>query len=450
MSAVSLRRSARGPLTPRDHTFNFWALVGDVSCFFIGFAFLDSSTALPAIVDRLGGNATFLGLLLAARQGGYFLPQLVVAHRIQGRPLYLPFLLKVAFSGRACILIAAIAVLIFGARQPALALGILAVCYCSSWVGDGMGGVPWTAIVGKTVPAERRGRLFATTQLVSGAGRLLVAGVVGALLAGNIAPFPLNHSLLIFACAFFLAVSWIFLAVIREPEGDTETAEASAARGGFGVFLKELPVRFRERPAFARLAVVQVLGTASGATIPFLVAYALAHKVGGDIPRPLLALMPSLERGGLPGLFLAMQTIGLLLLAPVWGTVSDRRGPRRALLVLITMSFLSPLAALIGIFGTGLELPLFLLAYFCFGATQDGWVIITNYLLEAVPAAEQPTFIGLLNAASAPALALPMIAGVLVQVLGAASVFWFAAGLLLVGFLFARSLPDTRITAAIQ
>jgi MFS family permease len=443
VSAAPTPGAEREATAPRDEKFNFAVLVGDVACFFIGFAFLDSSTALPALVDRLGGTATFLGLLGAIRQGGYFLPQLFVAHRIQGRTRYLPFLLRVAFTGRFCILLAAFVVFAFGARFPALALGALGLAWCASWVADGMGGVPWTAIVGKVVPAERRGRLFATTQIVSGVGRLLVAGAVGALLAGRVAPFPISHGLLVLGCAVFIGLSWVFLALIREPPGEV-AIEDPEARGGFGTFLRELPQRFRERPAFARLTLIQILASVGTATMPFLIGYAETRNVVTEIPGWLLDRFPSLQSGGLPGLFLAQQTVGLLLLAPIWGMVSDRQGPRKTLMAILGMSLISPLMILAGCVVRGAELPLFLVAYFCFGAAQDGWVIITNYLLEAVPAEEQPTYIGLLNAGSAPALLLPLIAGVIVNTSGAPAVFVFAAILILIGYLFARSLPDTR------
>jgi hypothetical protein len=187
---------------------NFRMLVGDVSCFFVGMAFLDTATALPTVLRLLGANATVLGTLLALRQGAYFLPQLVVAHRLQGRERYKSFLLRVCFLGRVWLFGAALTVYVFGGTMPAVALAVLGAAYLVSWIGDGAGGVPWTSMVGRMIPARRRGRLFATTQVVSGISRLAVSVVVGALLSSRLVPFPANVALLVLCCAVFLGLSW--------------------------------------------------------------------------------------------------------------------------------------------------------------------------------------------------------------------------------------------------
>lgn len=425
---------------PRHEAYNFAMLVGDVSCFFIGISFLDSTTALPAIVHRLGGGGVLLGILLAARQACYYLPQLFVAHYLQGRSVYKPFIVRVVLLGRVGFLSAALAIYLFGKTAPEIALGVLALAYMVSWVGDGMGSVPWTALVGKVVSAQRRGRLFATTQVVSGLGRLLASAVVATLLAGRVLAFPFSDAALVFICSVFLLISWGFLAAIREPVPPIlEKPSEDMAKRGFVSYLSQLPARLKDRPDFARLAAAQVLGSAASASAPFLILY----SAGAAMPARLAAT-EWLTTGGLPGLFLAVQTIGLLLLAPVWGTLTDKRGPRVALLGVFVVSLLSPIAALLAGRAGASSMLFFLLAYLTYGAIQDGWITITNYLLEAVPSDEQPTYIGLMNAVSAPALLLPVGAGLAAEYVGVPAVFVCASLLLLIGFIVALGLPDTR------
>jgi hypothetical protein len=104
-----------------------------------------------------------------------------------------------------------------------------------------------------------------------------------------------------------------------------------------------------------------------------------------------------------------------------------------------------PLLALTGGFLSGhAALPCFLLAYFAFGAAQDGWIMVTNYLLEAIPQRRQSAFIGLMNAASAPSLILPFAAGLTVKYAGSEAMFTGAAVLLVAGFIAATRLPETR------
>lgn len=407
-------------------------LVGDVSCFVLGSAFLDAATALPALIGRLGGDLALLGILGSIRQGAYYLPQLFVAHRLQNTTRYLPILLVITFCGRIGYFLAGAAVVAFGKTRPDLALIAFTVAYTLGWLGDGGGGVPWTALVGRTIPARRRGALFAATQTVSGIGKLGIGAIVALLLGGGIVKFPLADAFLVWGCAFFMAVSWIFLALIREnrravPQEDTTPTTPSLS---LGAFLASLPLRLRERPDFARLAVVQILATASIATAPFLWGF-VRNATPGGIPE------------GDAGKFLIAQTIGLLAFAPVWGTLSDRFGPKRTLATLLGISLLWPLLAFAGKF-TGGNVILFYAAYFLLGGVVENWITITNYLLESVPENDQPTYIGLMNAVSLPALFLPLIAGQCAESLGAGAALIFATLLLATGLFVTRTLPDTR------
>jgi MFS family permease len=425
-------------LTERDIRLNFRVLVGDVSCFFIGMAFLDNSTVMPALVAKLGGTPTALALLAALRQAAYYLPQLFVAHRLQNRTRYKPFILKVCGFGRVWLFGAALLVLLTGRSSPGIALGALIVAYTLSWLGDGMGGVPWTAIVGRAVPVERRGRLFATTQVIAGIGRLGVGVLVTWILSETFFPFPISGALLVFGCAAFLLFSWIFLSLIREPVPEAPLTEEAPptvdAALGFIGYLRTLPEHFRARPEIARLAVVQMLGTAAAASAPFLLGHAQVHAEG----------LP----GNVAGTFLMVQTGGLLVCAPLLGGLTDRFGPRQTLLALFGLSLVCTVCAVIGgiHFGSAVALPLFYAAYFCLGAASDAWTTLTNYLLESVSDAhEQATFIAIMNASSAPVLLLPLLLGFLVSRDGSATLAYVAASmLLLIGFFVTRSLPSTR------
>jgi Na+/melibiose symporter-like transporter len=288
------------------------------------------------------------------------------------------------------------------------------------------------------VPVERRGRLFATTQVIAGIGRLGVGALVTWVLSERFIQFPASGALLVFGCATFLLFSWIFLALIREPVPEAPLADEApptidAALGFFG-YLRSLPRHFRARPEVAKLAVVQMLGTAAAASGPFLLGHTHIYAPG----------LPS----NIAGTFLMVQTAGLLLCAPLLGGLTDRFGPRQTLLALFGLSLVSTLSAMIGgiHFGASVALPLFFAAYFCLGAASDAWTTLTNYLLEAVPDShEQATFIAIMNAASAPVLLLPLLIGSLVSRGGSATFAFAAASLLLViGFFVTRSLPRTR------
>lgn len=414
-------------------------LTADVTCWSVGIAFLDASTVLPVLVQRLGGGPVVLGLLAALKHAAFFLPQLLVAHRLQTRARFLPFLLRSAFAGRASVWFAALALFVFAPTAPHLALMALAAGYVGLWIGDGLGMVPWTAIVGRAIPMTRRGQFFAATQIAGGMGRIGVGAIVGPLLAGAAwgIGFPGDLALCVLACGVFQIISWGFLALVREPAApaaDTVAGERGAESVPLGAFLRALPARLRARPAVLRLSVAQVLASAVVGVAPFYLAF--AQNNGG---------MAGVRPGVLAGRFLIAQTVGALLCAPLWGWLSDRHGPRRALMVLFAVALSSPLAAVAGGLLSGGAAAAFFVAFFCLGAVlEGGWPIFTNYVLETVPGPEQTVFLGAQSTLNAPALVLPLLAGLLVRAAGTPVTLAVAVALLLAGALVARGLPDTR------
>jgi MFS family permease len=424
---------------------NFNALVWDVSFFSLGIAFLDTSTVLPVLVRALGGNESTLGLVLALRQAALYLPPLISGHRLQGRREYLPHLLKIAMAGRLFLVPASLAVLVWGRTNPALALAVFAISYVLSWAGDGAGAVPWAALIGRAIPLQRRGRLFAVIQAASGAVRFGAGFLVTPMLAGVWLLPPGNLGAMVGFSFLSLLVSWIGLAAMKEPPAIP--ASQPIARLGFSAYLRRLPSLLRRHPALGILAGAQVLGTASMATLPF-VAHAARNL---DLtPAPWLApLLKQVGAEGTAGLFLLASVAGQMLSAPFWGRTTDRRGPRTTLIRIYLLGILAPAAAWLGIVGGGGLTP-FLAAYFLLGAVGDAWSTTLNYQLEVVHRSgeNETDAIALMNVASVPSLLLPLAAGFLASKVGLAAPFVFAVALLCGAVFLATRLPDTRVQPA--
>lgn len=404
---------------------NYNLLVGDVAAFLIAIAFLDNATVFPVLVERLGGGNALIGGVLTVRQALMYLPPIFVAHRLRGRTRYLPALIRICILGRVWLIVAGWVILQHGIQHQPWALAALVGAYLLLWLSDGMGLVPWMALVGRAVPAERRGRLFATTTVVSAFAKFGVGELVKRLLSGSFLPYPAAIALLPTATGIGMMVSAAFLAGMKEPPAEpVPLPENHSLRH----YLRALPGLLRSRPDLGRLALVQVLAGALGAGMPFLVGYT--------------------GRGEeLAGPFLIAQNVGLLLFAPLWGWLTDRKGPRVAILGLLGTALAAPLAALSG------NINLYFVAYFCYGAALDGWSLFTNYLLDSIhknpeSTNEEPTYIALMNVASAPVLVLPMLMGLIAQRFTPMASFGLTLVLLLLGLLVARRLPETRQLAA--
>lgn len=404
---------------------NYNLLVGDVSLFLIAIAFLDNATVFPVLVERLGGNSALIGGILTLRQALMFLPPIFVAHRLRGRTRYLSPLVRICVLMRCWLVVAGLVILHQGVASQTLALIALVFTYLLLWLSDGMGLVPWMALVGRAVPASRRGRLFATTTIVSAFAKFGVGELVKRLLSGNLIAFPGSIAVLPAATGVGMMLSAGFIAAMKEPPAEPAPMPESHRLSDY---LRQLPGLLKSRPDLGRLALVQVLAGSLAAGMPFLVGFT--------------------GRGEeLAGPFLIAQNVGLLLFAPLWGWLTDRKGPRSAILGLLGTALVAPIAALSG------SVPLYYLAYFCYGAALDGWSIFTNYLLDSIhknpeSTNEETTYIALMNVASAPVLVLPMLMGLVAQRFTPIASFSLTLVLLLAGLLVARRLPETRSPVA--
>lgn len=415
-------------MTPSDIPYarrNYNLLVGDVSAFLIAIAFLDSATVFPVLVERLGGSASLIGAVLTGKQALLFLPPIFVAHHLRGRSRYIPPLVRICVYLRVWLIVAGGIILREGTTYPTVALVALITSFLLLWLSDGMGLVPWMTFVGRSVPADRRGRLFATTTVVSAVAKFGVGELVKRLLTGNLVAYPGSIALLPTATGVGMMISSLFLALMKETPVDTPPAVETP---GLKDYLRQLPGLLKSRPDLARLALVQILAGATGAGMPFLVGFT--------------------GRGEeLAGPFLIAQNVGLFLFAPLWGGLTDRKSPKTAILGLLTTALVAPLAALSG------SLPLYFVAYFCYGAALDGWSVFTNYLLDAIhkdktSSSQETTYIALMNVAAAPGLLLPLIMGFAAQKFTPLASFGLTLLLLLAGLFVATRLPETRSKAA--
>ena len=123
----------------------------------LGVALTQPTTVIASFVAELTGSTVWVGGLSTVLTVAAALPQLFVARLVEPRAKKMPFLLlaiylRVASWGLLAWLIYAI-----GDSNPDLLawalVGLLAVFYA----GGGLGNIPYTDIIGKVIPASRRG-----------------------------------------------------------------------------------------------------------------------------------------------------------------------------------------------------------------------------------------------------------------------------------------------------
>jgi len=393
---------------------NFFAALWHGAFLALGMALTQPTTVIAAFVADLTGSTVWVGGLSTVLTVAGTLPQLFVARWIEPCPRKMPFLLLAIYLRVASWGILAWLILTIGSDRPHLLawalVGLLAIFYA----GGGLGGVPYTDIIGKIIPTGRRGAFFGGRQALAGplaVGAALLARHVLAKVA-----YPDNYALLFGLAAGALLIASLGFWLIREPPR-TDT-DGHIQR--WQEYREELVAATHRLWA---LVSVQLLTGFSLMVLPFYVVYARQ-----ELGAPLEAI----------GWFMLAQVVGGVLANLLWARLVDRYSSRRMLTVCAVISMLTPLSAIgLGHLGWTGILPVIFLG----GAALNGREVgFSSALLELAPAAERPTYAALNAALILPVAFLPFMAGALLQFWSYPALFLLAAVFIGAGAILTRRL----------
>ncbi len=422
------------PRADRDHEDfvqqhlrrNVLALGGDFALYMVGLAFASQATILPAFAASLGAPNVLIGAIPAVTTLGWLLPPLFMAGHTEALERKLPFVLRYTVWERAPYLALALTAFLVAERAPTLALGlVLAVLLAMTGVSGAL--LPaWMDIVGHAIPVMLRGRFFAIWSIIASLGGLAASFATTSILA--VIPAPANFGMCFVAASVCMALSYVVLTLVREPPPITPPAPSMPVRA----YLARIPALVRRDRNMAWFlaargcTVVGVMGSG------FFTVYAL--RVLGA---------PAWRAGVFTTMLLAGQVAGNL----VFGWTADRFGHR---VVLATGTAAMACASLVALAAPSVDL--LLLAFFLDGVYDAALAVSgLNILLELAPAAgERPTYVGLGRTAVAPiAFAAPLLAGLLADAAGFATVFAIGSGFSLVALvlLITRVRDPRRATA---
>ena len=378
------------------------ALGADFSLFMIGLSFASATTVLPAFAVYLGAPNAVIGAIPAVMTTGWFLPSLFAAGHTESLTRRLPFVLRYTVWERVPFLLLAAVAFTIADSAPALALAVVLLSLTALATTGGILMPAWMDVVGRTIPTELRGRFFAMSNLVAAVGGLAGSFATARILGGVSA--PQSYGLCFTIAAGFMAVSWVALALVREPD-----VLEPAPRRRLGAYLRTMPAVLRRDPNFSWFLAARaflLLGTmASG----FFTAYAL--KAHAAPPEWVGAFTTTLFAG---------QLAGTLVL----GWIADRVGHRA---VMVIGAGAMTLANVIGLTATTLSSFSVLFAFA--GVAQAAATVSNlNVLLEFAPAPEErPTYVGLGSTFVAPlAFGAPLTAGFIADARGFETVFVIA------------------------
>ncbi len=371
------------------------------------------SFVLALFVNRLGAPNILVGLIHAILTGGGFLPQLLVASRVQAQPRVIHWYRRISVIRVAALLLLTLATLTLSA-SPGLLIGVFFLFYSIYAFAGGVSGIPWLEIISKVISPRRRGSFFSLRSFWGGVLALLASGLVAAVLSERVSglSFPFNYALIFGVETALVAVALTLMSMVKEP---------AATEPGIPVTFKDVLRRgaevFRVDRDYRAFMVARVLLALATIADPFYVVYAKAH-----LGAPAATV----------GLYLGASSASSLLSNFVWGPLGDKAGNRLLMTLTVLSVALVPLAALLvpaleGVTDRDTVVGAFALVFVLGGlAAGSGRILANNMVLAIAPPAERATYIGFLNTTLGAVTFIPLVGGAIVDAWGFVPLFGLA------------------------
>lgn len=386
----------QAPVTDSDKNlrWNFTVNLIDIAFITLGISLVSRDTVLPVLVNTLTDSNLAIGLIAALYGLGIYLPQLFTANFTERLRYKKPFVMLVGSVGeRLPYLLMGVAVWLFAAPAPNVALILVLGCLAITGFAAGAATPAWYDLIAKVIPVQRRG---VWSGLGHGIGALMA--IFGAFLVGRILddyPYPNNFALLFLLAFIATCVSFVGLALNREPPSPMVKEQVSTQR-----YFRQLPDVLRTNVNYRRFFISRTVVLLGAMANSFFIIY------GG-------------QRFGLDGATIGLLTATLVasqaVMSLVWGVVGDRMGHK---VVLTGAAFLLALAALNTLLAPS---QTWLILSFAFlGASSSGDAVSgLNIILEFAAPEDRPTYIGLTNTLLAPTIVLaPIVGGWLATIVG--------------------------------
>ncbi|MGQ9814290.1 MAG: MFS transporter [Candidatus Roseilinea sp.] len=416
---------------------------GDIAAFGIGMYFIPTITVLVGLASRLTDNKALIGAVGMIWSVSWFLPQLVAARIVRGKPREKPYLVIPSIIGRQAFILFAAWLYFTAAQQPILTVWLLILAVLVFNICDALAGVAWFDMLSRALSPRIRGRSMAIGQLISAVGGIGVGIAIERILAPDGLPFPLNYAVIFSSAWAAFMVSLIIILFLRENPLTDEAVKQSQQ----STFMADLRVILSTDRLFRRTLLARFLTLIEVLAAPFYVVF------GQDQLN-----LPDSSVGQFSLAFILGSIVGIVL----FGWQHDRFGTRRVLQASSTMQFVAPalclalaLAPVVVAQAPVVAYAMMLLAVALNGAVSHSLVLgYLGYVMDNAAERYRATYVGVFNTVSGIASLTPVFGGALIDALtGAlgntqsyAIVFGIVVVMVGAGLLIAFRLPHVAHT----
>jgi MFS family permease len=425
-----------GTVRRSDYLRNAIAMATDSSLFYMAMSFIGVTTVFPAFLATLTDSELVIGVGSGITRGAWHLPQLLVAGMVTRLVHRKSIIVGAAWASRPILPLIALIVWRYSTVAPTTTLVLVLALLFVLFAADAVVSVPWFDHLARTIPAEKRGIVVGTGQVVGGLGGIGAGALVAYVLSGSSRwSYPENYAVIFGVGGIVLVLSAVAISFISNPECKPQGGELAPSPRQIAALLPG--IMRRDRP-FRRLVAVQLLAGFVGIASAFYVLY--ARRVLGFVEADT-------------GLFVSAQVIGSMTAGFLLGYIQNRWGPLIHVRIQIIVAMAPPLLALLA--GPAMAVSpaagraVYLALYFALGLYLGGfsWPFF-NWILEYAPEVRRPLYIGLTNTLGAATMLAPALGGWVVSTISYPAVFALAIGFSLLALGLSVGLPSTRAATA--
>jgi hypothetical protein len=401
--------------------WNFFTLAAIQIVMRTGWIFKTESIVIPAIMDMLSGEAWLRGCLPMLNRFGLSIPPLLAASKVRAAKLKKLFLVGCILVASATFFGIAIMFHFGGTKQSGwMTAGFLAL-YTLFFIAIGINQLSFSTLQGKLVPANQRGRLMMTSNVV---GAIVAIGFAWFLMPQWLWPGGGRFDLMCgFAGGCFFLSALIGLAVREWEDSFPNVHEPIAAQ------IRETLNVFRHDRNFRRVALISSLFGCSFMLFPHYQALG-RERLG-------------LGFDNLVG-WVIIQNGGTAMFSFLAGPIADYRGNRLVLRIVVLCISFAPLCA-VGLANSAeWGATLFPLIFVLVGMTPVAVRTLNNYTLEICPRESHPKYLSALGLCLAVPIFLSPLVGRLMDEVGMEPVFYVLSGIAFVAWIITFSLSEPR------
>ncbi len=401
-------------LTKKISKINFRALIWHGIFLSLASNFMDVHTIIPSMLIKAGGNAVMLGFLTAIMVGGSGLMQIIFAGFLSNKTHKKKYLLLgINFRIITLLLLAFILFRSDFISNQMLIFSIFILISVFSFSGS-FANISYVDIMGKSIVHQKRKRFFSIKQVISSIGIFVSAIIVRAILKHL--SYPNNYGTLLLLAGILLFLASFGFWKIKEISVEFINKQS------FWKFFKMIPQEISQNSNLKNyLFIINFLGLAFS-FIPFMILFAkrnfeLSYSFIGNI--------------------LLLKIIGMLITSLILYKRSEKFEYKKLLYFSFVLGSIIPLLSL----SFGNNQLIYQLLFVLTGIFITTFNISRNGILVEISSNEnRATYTGISGAGNILSTFFPLVAGILISLLGYYITFSIVSLIVASSFVFIKKI----------